>query len=53
MFDSVLNTPPMLLQCEHTCKSKKHYQEAASQLIFTCSKSKIEILEKGVKYVEN
>ena len=28
-------------------------RENCSQLTFTCSKSAIEILEKGVKYVQN
>ena len=33
-------------------KSKKVFIKSLSQLTFTCSKSTIEILEKGVKHVQ-
>ena len=45
-------TPVQVLSCEF-CKTFKNTFYSASQLTLTCSKSRIETLEKGQKYVQN
>ena len=43
----------MAMREEKVVKNGRYYYLANSQLTFTCSKSTIETLEKGVKYAQS
>ena len=49
MFERILNTPVGVMLLALT----QLYWEVATQLTFSCSKSRIKTLKEGVKYVKS